>query len=192
MIAEARAAHPEIAFHEGDAEAMPFDDAMFDAAVANFGIHHMPDPIRALREVRRVLVPGGRVAFTSWAAPAENTAWKLLFDAIAAHGDLAAAKTPPSGGGLRAPADLLRVLNAAGFNETEARQVAGEWRFAAPGDLVEGFRRGTVRTAALLAAQPVAALAAIEATIAQGLAAYRSRDGFAVPIAAILASGVRR
>jgi len=83
------------------------------------------------------------MAFTSWAAPAENAAWKLLFDAIAEHGDLQAAKTPPSGGGLRTPETLLRILGAAGLCEAEARRVCGEWRFAVAGDLIEGFRRGT-------------------------------------------------
>ena len=67
----------------------------------------------------------------------------------------------------------------------------GEWRVAIPGDLVEGFRRGTVLTAALIAAQPAKALPAIEAAITRGAAAYRDSDGFAVPITAILGSGIR-
>ena len=192
MLALARAAHPTIGFEEGDAEALPFADSSFDAVVSNFGVHHFPDPQRAVSEARRVLRPGGRLAFTSWAAPSENIAWKLLFDAIAAHGDPDAAKTPPSGGGLRLPGDLLRVLDAAGFAATAARRVAGLWRFAAADELIEGFRRGTVRTAALIAAQPAAALPAIEAAIAEGAAAYRDADGFAVPTVAILGSGVRR
>lgn len=191
MIALARAAHPGIRFEESDAEAIPFAERSFDVVVSNFGIHHVPDPVRALSEARRVLRPDGRMALTSWAAPAENTAWKLLYDAISAHGDLQAANMPASGGSLRNPQDLLRVLTAAGFVETKGRRVSGEWRFAAAGDLVEGFRRGTVRTAALIRAQPAAALPAIETAIAEAAAAYRRPDGFAVPIAANLASGVR-
>jgi ubiquinone/menaquinone biosynthesis C-methylase UbiE len=191
MLSVARAAQPQIRFEEGDAEALPFAGASFDAVVSNFGVHHVPDPVQALAQARRVLRPGGRMAFTSWAAPAESIAWRLLFDAIAAHGDLDAAQTPPSGGGLRTPEDLLRVLDAVGFAETEARRVAGEWRFAAAGDLVEGFRRGTVRTAALIEAQPAAALPAIEAAIAKGAETYRQPDGFAVATVAILGCGVR-
>jgi SAM-dependent methyltransferase len=191
MIGLARAAHPEINFEEGDAEALPFADGSFDAVVSNFGIHHVPDPVQAMSEVRRVLRPGGRVAFTSWAAPGENIAWKILFDAISAHGDPNAARTPPSGGGLRNPDDLLRVLGAAGFDQTEAHKVGRLWYFSAAGDLIEGFRRGTVRTAALIGAQPAAVLPAIEAAIAQGVADYRVADGFAVPLVAILGSGVR-
>ncbi len=91
----------------------------------------------------------------------------------------------------RQPEDLLRVLDAAGFTETRARRVRGEWRFAAAGDLLAGFRRGTVRTAALIAAQPRSALPAIEAAIARNITPYRSGDGFAILIVAILDSGVR-
>ena len=191
MVALARANHPGIRFEEGDAEVLAFADESFDAVVANFGIHHVAEPNRALAEARRVLRPGGRAAFTSWAAPAENIAWRLLFDAISAHGDRKAADTRPPGGSLRSPEDLLRALVAVGFTETEARRVHGEWRVPTPGDLVEGFRRGTVRTAALIGAQSASALPAIEAAIVCAGAAYRDRDGCAVPLVAILASGVR-
>jgi hypothetical protein len=129
------------------------------------------------------------MAFTSWAAPPENIAWKLLFDAIAAHGDTAEAKTPPPGGSLRRPKDVLRVLDAAGFAETNAHPVQREWRLATASDLLVGFRRGTVLTAALIDAQPAAALLAIEAAMARSAAAYRRSDGYAVPVVAILGSG---
>jgi len=142
MIALARADHPGIRFEEGDAEVLPFADEAFDAVVANFGIHHVAEPNRALTEARRGLGAGGRVAFTSWSAPAENIAWRPLFEAISAHGDLKAADTPPPGGSLRSPEDLLRILDAAGFTETEARWVRGEWRVATPGDLVDGSAGG--------------------------------------------------
>jgi len=191
MLALARAAHPGIRFEEGDAEELSFADGSFDAVVANFGIHHVSDPVQALSEARRVLRPGGHVAFTAWATRAENTAWKLLFDAISAHGDLEAVKAPPSGGDLRHAADLLRVLNAAGFAETEAQRVERQWCFAAATDLVEGFRRGTVRTAALIDAQAAAALPAIKGAIARNVAPYRCEDGFAVPIVGMLAWGTR-
>ncbi|HZU87731.1 MAG TPA: class I SAM-dependent methyltransferase [Stellaceae bacterium] len=191
MLAPARAAYPAIRFEEADAEALPFADGRFDAVVANFGVHHFPDPVRALTEIRRVLRPGGRIAFTSWAAPPENRAWQLLFDAIAAHGDLAAAQAPPSGGGLRRPEDARALLAACGFADIAARPVERCWRLAAADELVAGFRQGTVRTAALLAAHPAAALAAITAAVAAGAAPYRGPEGYAVPIVAILACGVK-
>ena len=191
MLTLARGGHPGLRFEEGDAEMLPFDDGSFDAVVSNFGIHHVSSPIRALGEAHRVLRPGGQVAFTAWTPPPENIAWRLLYDAISTHGDLAAANTPPPGGTLRQPEDLLQLLDAAGFTESDAKRVHREWRVAAPRDLLEGFRRGTVRTAALIHAQPAAALSEIEAAIACSAAAYRRPDGYAVPIVAILGSGMR-
>jgi ubiquinone/menaquinone biosynthesis C-methylase UbiE len=63
MLAEARAnlegAGP-FAFELADAQALPFADAEFDAAIANHMLYHVPDRPRALAQVRRVLRPGGR------------------------------------------------------------------------------------------------------------------------------------
>jgi SAM-dependent methyltransferase len=191
MLARARAAHRAIRFEEADAEALPFAEGSFDAIVSNFGVHHFPDPVRALGEARRVLRPGGRIAFTSWAAPPENLAWKLLFDAVAAHGDPAAAQAPPAGGGLRRPEEARAALLAAGFVQVAAQPVERRWRLDAAGDLLAGFQQGTVRTAALIAAQTPAALAAIAAAIAANITPYRGPEGYAVPIVAILACGVK-
>jgi SAM-dependent methyltransferase len=191
MLAEARAANPDLQFHQADAEALPLADAAFHAVVSSFGIHHVPRPERALAKAFRVLRPGGFLALTTWAAPAENTAWQLLFDAIRLHGDIDAAKTPPSGGGLGEIATVERLLREAGFVETSAEIVRREWRLAQPGDLVAALRRGTVRTAALIDAQRPAALLAIEAEIARRAGAYRRDGWYFIPLAAILGRGIR-
>jgi len=53
--------HPEVRFHEVTAESLPFPDASFDRVSALFSFHHMEDQGRALREIHRVLKPGGRL-----------------------------------------------------------------------------------------------------------------------------------
>ena len=191
MLHRARHAHPELQFDEGDAEALLYADDSFDAVVSNFGIHHVARPDKALAEAMRVLRPGGRVAFTTWAAPAENIAWRLLFDAIREHGDLDAAKTPPSGGNLGTAEAVLRLLGDAGFAAAQAEPIRREWCIDDPRDLLGALAQGTVRTAALIAAQPVAARPAIEAAVARAAEPYRRGDGFAVPIVAILACGTK-
>ena len=54
MLELARRRHPRIAFIEGDALSLPFDDASFDAATIAFGLRNLADPIRGLREMTRV------------------------------------------------------------------------------------------------------------------------------------------
>lgn len=53
---------PDAEFVEGDAEALPFADAEFTAVLCTTSFHHYPDPAAAVREMARVLEPGGRLA----------------------------------------------------------------------------------------------------------------------------------
>lgn len=71
LLAHARAnaaiaQHEEIAWTEGDAEALPYPDASFDVVLSQFGHMFAPRPEVAVAEMRRVLKPGGRVAFATW------------------------------------------------------------------------------------------------------------------------------
>ena len=177
-------------FDEGDAEALPYADASFDSVVANFGIHHVPRPGFALREAYRVLREGGRVAFSFWAEPAENVAWRLVFDAVRRHGDRAAAQAPAPGGGFATAAQCADALRAAGFADCTTHLMHATWQHRDAQALVAALQAGTARMAALLEAQRPDAMAAIVADIAANAECYRNADGIAVPIAAVIASGV--
>jgi ubiquinone/menaquinone biosynthesis C-methylase UbiE len=189
MLDIARAAHPRLDFAQGDAEALPFPDGSFAAAVSNFGIHHVPHPAAALAEMRRVLKPGGRAAFTTWPRPDSNPPWQLLFDAIRRHGDLAAARAPPPSGSINGEEACRATLAEAGFHDVETRVVQREWPIGSAHDLVAALANGTARTAALINAQDPAALPAIEAHMAEQAQRYRQGDALRIPIAAILAWG---
>src|SRR5204862_4658208 len=66
--ARARAAADrfEIEFVEGDAQALPFDDATFDAGLSCFGAMFAPDQERTAQELLRVCRPAGRIAMANW------------------------------------------------------------------------------------------------------------------------------
>jgi SAM-dependent methyltransferase len=189
MLNVARARHPGIAFDQGDAEALPYPDNSFDVVVANFGVHHVARPISALQQAHRVLRPGGRLAFTIWGAPAENVAWRLVFDAIRRRGDLSASRAPAPGGGFATPTDCLAALEAAEFTDTGVRKLDGRWRHANGSALLSAMRSGTARMAALIDAQDVNAIPVIISDIDKEALQYRDAEGLAVPIAAFVAYG---
>jgi SAM-dependent methyltransferase len=62
----AQLAGVEIDWHEGDAEALPFQDASFDVVLSQFGHMFAPRPAVAIAEMLRVLRPGGTLAFSTW------------------------------------------------------------------------------------------------------------------------------
>jgi ubiquinone/menaquinone biosynthesis C-methylase UbiE len=71
MLAQAKAASPvengaELAFLEAPAETLPFPEAHFDAVLCQQGLHFFSDQLGALKEMRRVLQPGGRLALAMW------------------------------------------------------------------------------------------------------------------------------
>lgn len=65
-------------FVVGDAVRPPLAPSRLDGAAINFGLHHFADAAEALGALRRSLRPGGRLAYTSWAAPDENPALREL------------------------------------------------------------------------------------------------------------------
>lgn len=190
MLAEARRLHPGLAFDHGDAEALPYGDGAFDAVVSNFGIHHVPHPLTALRQAFRVLRPGGALAFTIWAAPEENVGWGLVRDAIRRCGNPGASKAPPAGGGM-GPAECAAALEEAGFASVGTRRLTGVWRHADGRGLLDALGAGTARMAGLIAAQAPAAIPAIVADIDRAAGVYRDDGGLAIPLVAYVASGLR-
>lgn len=62
----AAAERMEIEFVEGDAEALPFDDASFDVVLSTFGVMFAPDHAKAAAELLRVCRPGGKIGLANW------------------------------------------------------------------------------------------------------------------------------
>ena len=66
MLAVARRKAPAIEWRQGAAEDLPYADASFDAVVSQFGLMFFQDRARAIRQMIRVLRPGGRLAVAVW------------------------------------------------------------------------------------------------------------------------------
>ncbi len=71
MIEVGRTKHPKIEFLEADAMALPFKANEFDAVTISFGLRNIEDPRKALKEMFRVLKPGGRVVVCEFSKPTQ-------------------------------------------------------------------------------------------------------------------------
>lgn len=69
MLEVARRKAPDIEFRQADAMALPFESNTFDAASIAFGIRNVAEPSKAIREMARVVSPGGRVVVLEFGQP---------------------------------------------------------------------------------------------------------------------------
>jgi demethylmenaquinone methyltransferase / 2-methoxy-6-polyprenyl-1,4-benzoquinol methylase len=84
MLERARRKEPRVEWVLGDLLALPFDDGSFDAATVGFGVRNVADLELALHELRRVLVPGGRLAILEITQPRGvlRPFFRLWFDGV--------------------------------------------------------------------------------------------------------------
>ena len=86
FVAEAQRRNTDerISIQQGDACALPFGDGRFDRALSLLVLHFVPDALKAVREMRRVVRPGGHVAAAVWDIQGGMPNVRLLWDTIAA------------------------------------------------------------------------------------------------------------
>lgn len=107
-----------IKFQAGDFETLGFPDESFDAIVCVFGIFFVPDMQAAVRELWRMLRPGGKLAITSWGERVFEPASRVFWDAIAVERpDLVKSFTPWDR--IRHPDSLRGLLEEGGATQVE-------------------------------------------------------------------------
>ena len=78
-------AMPGIEWQEADAGRLPFASASFDAVLCQFGFMFVPDKAVAFREARRVLAPGGLLAFNVWDSIQTNPSMRIVQQTISSY-----------------------------------------------------------------------------------------------------------
>lgn len=193
VVAAARRNVPEAAFHTGDAQALPFDDDSFDAVVCGYGVMHVPEPEIALREMRRVARPGGRIAISVWDSAHPDNGFGLIYRAVGAHGRLDVPLPHGPDFFQFGSEDKMRAaLGETGFSDIDATTVDLTWRIGSADDILHAMRVGAVRARALLEAQEASAIDQIRTFLADTIAGMANgAGGYDVPLPAVIGSGAK-
>ena len=116
FVAAAQERHPTVEVHRAAAEQLPFEDDIFDAAVAQLVVHFMADPIAGLREMARVTRPDGVVAACVWDHQGGSGPLSLFWRAV--H-DLDASFAGEAGLAGAGDGQLVRLFREAGLRQVE-------------------------------------------------------------------------
>jgi SAM-dependent methyltransferase len=81
-VARAVGSTAEAEWRVADAVALPFEDASFDVVYCQQGLQYLSDPMAGLREMARVLAPGGRLALAVWRPVEHSPGFAVLIDAL--------------------------------------------------------------------------------------------------------------
>jgi demethylmenaquinone methyltransferase/2-methoxy-6-polyprenyl-1,4-benzoquinol methylase len=133
MLERARAKSDQVEWVQGDALALPFDDDSFDAATIGFGARNLDDLDAGLRELRRVLRPGGRLGILEITQPRGllRPFYKLWFDGLVPlagkllPGGSAYTYLPASVRRFPGAKELAELMEDTGFEQVRYRLFAG-------------------------------------------------------------------
>jgi SAM-dependent methyltransferase len=172
-------------FARMDAQRLALPDAQFDVVLCSLGLMYLPDPGQALREMRRVLRPGGRLALSVWGERA-RCGWAGLFEVVDAE---VASEVCPLFFGLGRADALARLCTETGLHHIGQQRLDTALTYV-DGD--EACRAAFVGGPVALAWSRFSEEARhrVRARYLDGLAAWRDGAGYRVPAEFVIVSAV--
>lgn len=167
-----------VEWREGDMCALPFPDASFDVVLCQQGLQYVPDKVMALRDMQRVLVPGGRLAFTVWSAPHRHTA--ALADALRHHVSSEAATSCLSPFAWGDAETIRKSVEDAGFRLIEMAVIESMTCTPSSGDWIAGYIE-YIASHSPFTREMQAARMALQQEVSAALQIYRDGHEFVMP-----------
>jgi SAM-dependent methyltransferase len=176
----------KIEWRQSSAQALPFDDGVFDLVVCQQGFQFFPDRMAALQEMRRVLRASGRVALSVFTGASPY--FMALRDAVERHVSVEAAASTAAGWSLRDANEFGAVLTNAGFHDVVVHHVQLTLRLPALNEFVLRHLSALPLGESLVGAGDEAR-AALIADVEEAMRAYIDGYGVAVPQEINVATG---
>ncbi|HEX5249686.1 MAG TPA: methyltransferase domain-containing protein [Gaiellales bacterium] len=165
-----------------DAESLDLPDASVDRVVCRFAYMLVPDRDAAFAETRRVLRPGGRVAFAVWAGRERNDWATTLWDVLESRAPLPPAR--PGGPGMFALADrrvVEETLARAGLEPEALEEIPVSWRYAGFDDYWRTAAAMNGSLTRLLPTLPDSERADLAAAVRDAIERFRDGEGYRLP-----------
>lgn len=175
---------------QADAHDLPFPDNSFHLATCRFGVMFFSDCDRALRELLRVITPGGRACFLAW-GPFDQPYWSTTMAIV--HKHVGGSLMKPGGPDMfrfAEPGSLSAALQRAGFGQIEEEIKTLPWTWpGSPEEVWEYVRSVSTPFRPLLERVPAEKWDDINADALKAISKYSDGHGVAFGITAVLASG---
>ncbi len=178
-------------FRVASADDLPFDDGSFDAVVSRFGVMFFPSPLEGIREMLRVLRPGGKLAMAVWHHARNNPVHSLLSEILERFVESPQLDADaPDAFRFAPPGKLLQVAREAGI--ADARERLLKFTIDAPLSLEEFWVVRTEMSDKLrtkLAQLSQAQVGEIKSEFLDAACVYSSERGLSLPAEVLVVSG---
>ncbi|MDY7229378.1 class I SAM-dependent methyltransferase [Hyalangium rubrum] len=175
-----------------DGQALTVEDASFDVAASLFGLMFFPEHDRGLRELLRVLKPGGQAVVTTWAPPSRGEMFRLIGSAVMkALPNLPPPSKPPHWAALGDADDLRRRLLSVGFARAHVVSVTHVWTFESPEWLEQRLSSMSPASAGLFEAMNAAQRETFRRALIDDLRERQGEGPFAVTNEGLIAVGTK-
>ena len=181
---------PQLSAKVMDAESLDqIADDRYDAAISRLGLMYLPDLHTALREMRRVLRPGGRIAAIVFTTAERTPFFSIPTRVIRKRRGLPAPDpTLPGPFSLGAPGLLKAKLAAAGYHDVREQFVEAPLRFASAAECVQWRREASGTVQQMLVGLTDSEKAALWQEIEENLSQFETADGFESPCQLLICS----
>lgn len=174
-----------VEWRQADACNLPFPDASFQVAYCQFGLQFFADRAKALREVRRILVPKGRVALTVWGAIEKSPGFAILARALERDIGATEAQVVRSAYSLSSPSEMRSMMEAAGFCDVSLATHSEAVQFRSVDHFITTCLTGSRLGEAVSKVDHCTRRTFID-RVRAGLARYERLDGLSFPVEALL------